>query len=103
MVTTERVIWIERKPTICFGKPVIKGTRIPIGVVLGALSDGMTVSEVAEAYQVPIEAVQAALEYAAEQVKKALTALAGELPDGESELSQREVHRILKLLAEVWL
>ncbi|MCS7265928.1 MAG: DUF433 domain-containing protein [Armatimonadetes bacterium] len=102
MLTTEKVVWIEKKPTVCFGKPVIRGTRIPVGVILGALADGMTVDEVADAYQIPTEAVQAALEYSAEQVKKALVTLASGLPDESTELTHQEVRRILKLLAK-WL
>jgi len=103
MMTAEKSLWIERKPTVCFGKPVIKGTRIPIGVILGALADGMTMKEVADAYQIPPEAVQAALEYAAGQIKKALMDMVSDISEEGAELSRKDARRILKLLAKLWL
>lgn len=53
---------------IRFGKPVIKGTRVPVDLVLGKLAGGMTVEEVAEEYELEREDVLAALRYAAEAV-----------------------------------
>ncbi len=32
-------------PEVCFGKPCIKGTRMPVASVLSYLSGGMTVDE----------------------------------------------------------
>lgn len=55
-------------PAVRFGRPVIKGTRVPIDVVLGQLAGGLTVDAVAEAYGVTREAVFAALRYAAERI-----------------------------------
>lgn len=103
---TEKVTWVERKPTVCFGKPVIKGTRIPIAVLLGALADGMTVPEVAEAYQIPTEAVKAALAYAVEQIKVALLAVVEPSPDMDEvtvSISRQRLRRILKALARAWM
>jgi uncharacterized protein (DUF433 family) len=48
-----------------FGKPVIAGTRVPVDVVVGSLASGMTAEEVAEEYEIAVEDVLAALEYAA--------------------------------------
>ncbi len=48
------------------GKPVIRGTRVPVQVIVGALAGGMTLAEVCKEYRVTIEDVQAALAYAAE-------------------------------------
>ncbi|MFQ5779179.1 MAG: DUF433 domain-containing protein [Nitrospiria bacterium] len=48
------------------GKPVIKGTRVPVQVLVGALAGGMTVQEACKEYRVTVEDVQAALAYAAE-------------------------------------
>ena len=53
---------------IRFGKPVIKGTRVPVDVVLGKLSGGMTYEEVMEEYEIAKEDILAALSYAAELV-----------------------------------
>lgn len=48
------------------GKPVIKGTRVPVEVVVGALAGGMTVEEVCREYRVKKEDVLACLRYATE-------------------------------------
>lgn len=47
-----------------FGKPVIQGTRVPVALVVGKLAGGMSVSEVAEEYELEQEDVLAALSYA---------------------------------------
>jgi len=54
--------------SIRFGKPVIKGTRVPVEVLVSKLAVGMTVEEVAQDYGVTREDVQAALAYAARAV-----------------------------------
>jgi len=33
---------IELNPKVCNGKPVIKGTRIPVSVILEQIADGET-------------------------------------------------------------
>lgn len=48
------------------GKPVIKGTRIPVQVIVGAMAGGMTIEEVCKEYRITIEDVHAALAYATE-------------------------------------
>ena len=48
-----------------FGKPVIKGTRVPVDVVVGKLGGGMSVEAVGEEYGLTREDVLAALSYAA--------------------------------------
>jgi uncharacterized protein (DUF433 family) len=53
---------------IRFGKPVIKGTRVPVDLVVGKLAGGMTLEQVAEEYEIEREDVLAALRYAAEAV-----------------------------------
>ena len=57
-------IVIDQK--IMGGKPVIKGTRVPVQVIIGALAGGMTIEQVCKEYRVTGEDVQAALAYAAE-------------------------------------
>ena len=49
-----------------FGKPVIKGTRVPVELVIGKLAGGMTPNEVQEEYGISGEDVRAALRYAAD-------------------------------------
>ena len=47
------------------GKPVIKGTRIPVYLILELLAAGMSVDDVLEEYpELTQEDIQAALEYA---------------------------------------
>jgi len=61
--------WQDRitiDPEIMGGKPVIKGTRVPVQVVVGSLAGGSTIEEVCEGYSVTEEDVRAALAYAAE-------------------------------------
>jgi uncharacterized protein (DUF433 family) len=53
---------------VCFGKPVIEGTRVPVEIVVGKLGGGMTIDEVTEDYDLTREDVLAALSYAAELI-----------------------------------
>lgn len=47
------------------GRPVIKGTRVPVDVVLGQLASGLTTEQVAEEYGLERDDVLAVLAYAA--------------------------------------
>jgi len=65
------VDWSDRiteDPTVQGGRPVIKGTRVAVQIILGSLAGGMTVEEVCEQYRVTDQQVRAALQYAAEAV-----------------------------------
>jgi uncharacterized protein (DUF433 family) len=60
---------IEVNPKIMMGKPVIRGTRIPVELILRKLSEGATKKEILDAYpRLSQEDVQAALAYAADSV-----------------------------------
>lgn len=50
---------------IHFGKPVIKGTRVPVELVIGKLAGGMTFEEVQREYRISRNDLLAALHYAA--------------------------------------
>ena len=52
-------------PEICHGKPVVRGTRVPIVRIIDGLAGGMTKEEVMREYGVTEEDVAAALAYAA--------------------------------------
>ncbi len=55
---------IEANPRILGGKPVIKGTRIPVCLVLELLSAGYTFERIVEAYPaLTQEDIKAAVEY----------------------------------------
>jgi len=51
---------------IRFGKPVIKGTRIPVELVVGKLAGGMSFEEIMHEYDLAKPDILAALHYAAE-------------------------------------
>ncbi len=51
-------------PRVMAGKPVIKGTRITVELILELLASGMKPEEIAEEYQISIEDIRAALLYA---------------------------------------
>jgi len=52
-------------PKIMHGKPVIRGTRVPVDVILGSLIGGMLYEEIENEYGVEKEDIIAAIEYAA--------------------------------------
>ncbi len=47
------------------GKPVIRGTRVPVDLILGALAGGMSYKEICEDYEITEDDIRAAIEYAA--------------------------------------
>ncbi len=51
-------------PEIRHGRPIIKGTRVPVEVVLGSLAGGMEIEEIADEYGIKKEDVKASVEYA---------------------------------------
>ena len=55
-------------PAIRHGKPIIKGTRVPVEIVLGSLAGGMQIEEIAKEYDLEREDVLAALAYAARMI-----------------------------------
>jgi uncharacterized protein (DUF433 family) len=62
---------IDAKPDVMMGKPCIKGTRIPVYLMLQKMAAGESVEQLLEAYpQLTSQDLAACLEYAA--------ALAGE-------------------------
>ncbi|GIK55483.1 MAG: hypothetical protein BroJett015_11460 [Chloroflexota bacterium] len=53
------------------GDPCIKGTRIPVAIIIGSLADGMTPSEILAAYpQLTERDIQASLAYAADVLRQ---------------------------------
>ena len=65
----EEYIW--RNPEIMLGKPVIKGTRITVELIMRKLAEGFTVDELIESYpHLKKEHIYAAFEYAAETIAR---------------------------------
>lgn len=56
---------IELNPRVCNGKPVIKGTRIPVSVILEQLAEGESWDKILAGYpELTREDIHAALYYA---------------------------------------
>ena len=59
---------IERNPQIMLGKPIIKGTRITVELVMCKLADGFMVDNILDMYpHLTLEQVRAAFAYAADK------------------------------------
>jgi uncharacterized protein (DUF433 family) len=64
MTVTDR---IEVNPRVMLGKPVIRGTRIPVELILRKLSEGATEDDLVDAYpRLSRQDIQAAMGYAAD-------------------------------------
>jgi len=76
---------ISIDPGVCHGKPCIKGTRVPVFVILDALASGMTYDEILDDYP-PItgDDIKAALSYAC---------LVTEVAEARNAYQSREVRR----------
>ena len=60
---------IEINPAVVLGKPVIRGTRIPVELILRKLGEGATEADLLDAYpRLTREDIQAALAYAADSL-----------------------------------
>ncbi len=56
---------IDSDPNVCHGKPVIKGTRVLVGNILGALAAGQSHADIIEDYpNITEEDIRAALDFA---------------------------------------
>lgn len=56
---------IELDPRVCNGKPVIKGTRIPVSVILELIAEGESWEKILSGYpELTREDIHAAIQYA---------------------------------------
>lgn len=61
---------IESNPKVMMGKPVIKGTRITVELILEKLAAGETFEQLLAAYpRLTLPAIYAALQFAAQAIK----------------------------------
>ena len=75
-VAIDLVDLVSSDPEVMHGQAVIRGTRIPVAVVLDCLASGMTEEAIHEQYPtLPTSAVRAALAYAAELAREELVPL----------------------------
>ena len=81
MTLTER---IEVNPRVMLGKPVIRGTRIPVELILRKLSEGATEADLLDAYpRLTREDIQAAMRYAADTLAHEEVIFIGKTPRRE--------------------
>jgi len=60
---------IERRPDVLVGKPVIKGTRISVELIIRKLAGGYSIADLIKQYpHLSDEKIKAALEYAADVI-----------------------------------
>ena len=62
---------ISVDPSVCFGKPCIRGTRIWVSLILDFLANGMSIQEILAEYpQLTEEDIRAAIAYGAEMSRE---------------------------------
>ena len=67
--------YITSDPQIMGGAPVIRGTRVPIDVILYLLKDGLPLEVIHDDYpQIPLETLSGAIDEAIEAIKMTLHA-----------------------------
>ncbi len=61
-------------PSVLVGKPIIKGTRIPVHLIIELIATGMTIKDVLKEYpELREEDVKAALLYASKLLEREVT------------------------------
>ncbi len=55
-------------PKVCHGKPVVRGTRMPVSLIVGSLAGGMSFEDVQREYALTLEDIRAALKFAGDLV-----------------------------------
>lgn len=61
---------IEIDPHRCHGKPIVRGTRTPVSVVLGALAAGDGIEDIARDYDITPDDVRACVAFAREEIDR---------------------------------
>ena len=60
---------IETRPDVMLGRPVIRGTRIPVELILRRISEGASADYLLEAYpNLKREDIRAAVDFAADEI-----------------------------------
>jgi uncharacterized protein (DUF433 family) len=55
-------------PTICHGKPVIRGTRTPVTVILNALAGGDSFETLEKEYSITADDIRACIAFASAEI-----------------------------------
>jgi uncharacterized protein (DUF433 family) len=61
-----------------FGKPVVKGTRVPVDLIVAKLGAGMSMEEIEKNYDLTREDILAALRFAADWISEERVRASGE-------------------------
>jgi uncharacterized protein (DUF433 family) len=62
-------MYIERNPEIMLGKPIIKGTRITVELIMRKLAEGYNIDSILKSYpHLTKDQIYATLEYAADLI-----------------------------------
>ena len=57
-------------PKIQHGKPIVRGTRVPVARIVGGLAGGMSFEAIQEQYDVTLDDIRAALQFANQLVEQ---------------------------------
>jgi len=69
---------ITLDPEICFGKPCIRGMRMPVASVLGYLSSGMAIKEILKSWpELEADDIYQALAYASWAMEESVLPMPG--------------------------
>jgi len=73
MAVEELLQRVTTDANVCGGNPCIRGTRIPVAVILDGLAEGLTPDQIRDHYpQLTAGDIQAALAYAAELSRESI-------------------------------
>lgn len=61
---------ISIDPNVCHGKPVVKGTRTPVTVILAALAGGDSFESIEKDYDVTADDIRACIAFACEELSQ---------------------------------
>jgi len=69
VVRKEKLDWsegplVESKSGVQSGAPVLRGTRMPVNAIIDNFDYGVSVSEIADQFEIPVERVEAIVTYA---------------------------------------
>ncbi len=60
---------IVTDPAVLLGKPIVRGTRVPVWLIVGLVEAGQTPEQIVNDYpDLTVEDIEAALAYAAEEM-----------------------------------
>jgi uncharacterized protein (DUF433 family) len=78
-MTEEQRTLVVRDPRVCHGQATVRGTRILVSIILDALADGMTETEILAEYPtLTAEGIRAAAAYGAELARDEYPAVAAQ-------------------------